>query len=69
LVVGCDKLHNLGCTVRDLSREGAATLERFNAGADGLGWYYGEIGRILTRNGVPVSGDYARLMDEFRSLL
>lgn len=69
LVVGCDKLHNLGCTVRDLRREGCATLERFNAGADGLAWYFGEIGRILNMRGIPVADDYAKLMDEFRGML
>ena len=69
LVTGCDKLHNLAATVRDLRRDGPATLDRFNAGPQGLTWYYSEIGRIRAARGVAVADDYARLLAEFRGLL
>lgn len=40
LVVAADKLHNLQATLRDLERDGIATLDRFNGGRAGTVWYY-----------------------------
>jgi (p)ppGpp synthase/HD superfamily hydrolase len=69
LVAGSDKLHNLTCTVRDLRRDGPETLTRFNTGAEGLAWYYSEIGRGLTERGIAVAGEYNMLLAEFKELL
>jgi GTP pyrophosphokinase len=40
LISACDKLHNMRCIVADLHRDGIATLQRFNGGAEGTLWYY-----------------------------
>lgn len=69
LVAGSDKLHNLTCTVRDLRRDGPETLSRFNAGAEGLAWYYGEIGRVLDERGIPMAKEYNTLLAEFKGAL
>ena len=69
LVAGSDKLHNLTCTVRDLRKDGPETLARFSAGAEGLAWYYSEIGRSLTERGIPVAGEYNMLLAEFKEML
>jgi (p)ppGpp synthase/HD superfamily hydrolase len=69
LVAGSDKLHNLTCTVRDVRRDGPETLKRFNAGADGLAWYYGEIGRILAERDVPMAKEYNTLLAELKGAL
>lgn len=69
LVAGCDKLHNLTCTVRDLRRDGPNTLNRFNTDSTGLAWYYGEIGRILTENKAPIADEYNAMLAEFKESL
>jgi len=69
LVAGSDKLHNLTCTVRDLRKDGPETLARFNAGAEGLAWYYGEIGRVLEERGIPMANEYNALLAEFNGRL
>jgi (p)ppGpp synthase/HD superfamily hydrolase len=42
LVLGCDKLHNASCIVRDLQREsvGALVWDRFRAERPDVLWYY-----------------------------
>jgi (p)ppGpp synthase/HD superfamily hydrolase len=69
LVAGSDKLHNMLCTVRDLRRDGPETLSRFNAGAEGLAWYYGEIGRVLAERDIPMASEYNTLLAEFKEAL
>lgn len=69
LVAGSDKLHNLVCTVRDLRRDGPETLARFNAGPEGLAWYYGEIGKILAERNMPMANEYNVLLAEFNGRL
>jgi hypothetical protein len=39
LVTAADKLHNLNSLIRDVRRDGAATLNRFNA-PDRQVWYF-----------------------------
>jgi len=69
LVSLCDKRHNLAALVGDLRRDGPATLARFNAGADGLVWYFEELvaaagGRVPRR----LREEYALLLAELRTL-
>jgi (p)ppGpp synthase/HD superfamily hydrolase len=40
LLIAADKRHNLQSILRDLKREGIATLDRFNGGRVGTVWYY-----------------------------
>lgn len=68
LVAGCDKLHNLQTTLRDLrAGQPADFWSRFTAGADSQAWYYGECGNALS--GSPVSADFDLAYAEFISLL
>lgn len=68
LVAGCDKLHNLQTTLRDL-RAGQPTdyWSRFTAGAESQAWYYGECGKALA--GSPVAADFDRAYAEFVGIL
>lgn len=68
LVAGCDKLHNLQTTLRDLRAGQAADYwSRFTAGADSQAWYYGECGKALA--GSPVAADFDRAYGDFLQLL
>lgn len=69
LVAGSDKLHNLGCTVRDMRRKGPGTLARFGSSASDLAWYYSEIGQILTERDIPMAKEYDALLVEFKEML
>lgn len=69
LVAGSDKLHNLGCTVRDMRRDGPGTLARFGSSASNLAWYYSEIGQILADRGIPMAKEYNALLAEFKEML
>ena len=68
LVAGCDKLHNLQTTMRDLrAGQPADYWSRFTAGAESQAWYYGACGKALA--GSPVASDFGRAYAEFISLL
>jgi len=68
LVAGCDKLHNLQTTLRDLrAGQPADYWSRFTAGADSQAWYYGECGNALA--GSPVAADFDRAYGDFLQLL
>lgn len=68
LVAGCDKLHNLSTTLRDLRANPPADYwNRFKAGAADQAWYYGACGKALEDS--PVSPDYARAYGEFIDIL
>ena len=68
LVAGCDKLHNLQTTLRDLrAGQPANYWSRFTAVADSQAWYYGECGKALA--GSPVSADFDRAYRDFLQLL
>jgi (p)ppGpp synthase/HD superfamily hydrolase len=43
LVMAADKLHNVAALVRDVRREGAPTMDRFNAEPAQIIWYHREI--------------------------
>jgi (p)ppGpp synthase/HD superfamily hydrolase len=47
LVEACDKVANLEDIIEDLARDGEGFLDRFAGGADGVRWYYLELGRWL----------------------
>jgi (p)ppGpp synthase/HD superfamily hydrolase len=47
LVTASDKLHNLTAMIRDVRREGPATLKRFGAAPDRLLWYYTSVATAL----------------------
>lgn len=68
LVAGCDKLHNLQTTLRDLRKEAPADYwERFTAGAESQAWYYSECCKALA--GSPVAEDLNRAYAEFVAIL
>lgn len=68
LVAGCDKLHNLQTTLKDLRvAQPPDYWLRFTAGAESQAWYYGECGRALA--GSPVASDFDRAFGEFIDLL
>jgi (p)ppGpp synthase/HD superfamily hydrolase len=43
LVTAADKLHNVGTLVRDVRRDGARTMDRFNAEPAQIIWYHQEV--------------------------
>jgi (p)ppGpp synthase/HD superfamily hydrolase len=47
LVTAADKLHNATAMIRDVRREGPATLGRFNADPSRLVWYFRAIAEAL----------------------
>ena len=68
LVAGCDKLHNLTTTLRDLrAGQPADYWSRFTAGADSQAWYYGECRKALADS--PVAADFERAYQEFIAIL
>jgi GTP pyrophosphokinase len=70
LVCAADKLHNLRCTVDDVRRHGAATMERFNASPDHVQWYYAACAAAVADSIPPALRDalmWAR--DDLRLLL
>lgn len=68
LVAGCDKLHNLQTTLRDLrAGQPADYWSRFTAGAEAQAWYYGVCGEAL--DGSPVASDFGRAYREFVEIL
>ena len=68
LVAGCDKLHNLQTTIRDLrAGQPADYFSRFTAGAESQAWYFGECGKALA--GSPVAADFERAYQEFIAIL
>lgn len=69
LVTGCDKLHNLGCIVRDYRTHGDALWERFTASAEQTRWYYGEMTERLVALDAPPAPDLALKLDELDRLL
>lgn len=68
LVAGCDKLHNLRSTLRDLkSGQPADYWSRFTAGADSQAWYYGECGKAIADS--PASAEFDQAYEEFIGIL
>jgi len=68
LVAGCDKLHNLQTTIRDLrAGQPADYWSRFTAGADSQAWYFRECSKALV--GSPVAADFDRAYREFVAIL
>ena len=49
LIVAADKLHNITATIRDLRRDGLATLDRFSE-PKLLVWYYRGVAEALARH-------------------
>ncbi len=70
LVTAADKLHNLSALVRDVRREGPATMSRFNAAPDRIVWYHGAVAEALDRHRerVPV-GEIEQANAELATLL
>jgi len=69
LVAACDRCHNLRSLVADLRRDGAAILERFNAGPAEQRWlqveclarFTGRVPEALVREFETLVADYAEL--------
>lgn len=68
LVAGCDKLHNLQTTLRDLrTGQPADYWKRFSEGAESQAWYYEACGKAL--EGSLASADFHRAFAEFLAIL
>lgn len=68
LVAGCDKLHNLTTTLRDLRADPEGNYwSRFSAGAAEQAWYYGECGKALA--GSPVASEFDLAFRQFIEIL
>jgi (p)ppGpp synthase/HD superfamily hydrolase len=68
LVAGCDKLHNLNTTLKDLRKNPSADYwGRFNAGATEQLWYFKACANALSDS--PVGDDLQRSCREFESIL
>jgi GTP pyrophosphokinase len=68
LVAGCDKLHNLQTTLRDLRAAPPANYwDRFTAGAKEQLWYFRACGEALQDS--PVAADFNRAQAEFARIL
>lgn len=48
LVTAADKLHNLNAQIRDVRRQGATTMARFNASPEDIIWYNLEIASAIS---------------------
>jgi (p)ppGpp synthase/HD superfamily hydrolase len=70
LVTAADKLHNLSALVRDVRRDGPATMSRFNAAPDRIVWYHAAVADALDRHRerIPVS-EIERTNAELATLL
>lgn len=53
LISLCDKVHNLGCIVRDFRAHGDALWSRFKAGRDGTLWYYEQLLDVYEKRATP----------------
>jgi len=49
LVSLADKTHNAEAILFDYQELGSALWDRFNGGADGTRWYYGELARCFAK--------------------
>ena len=68
LVAGCDKLHNLNTTIRDLrSKPPKGYWDKFNAGPEQQSWYYASCRDAL--QGSPVVDEFERSFQEFGVIL
>jgi (p)ppGpp synthase/HD superfamily hydrolase len=54
LVTAADKLHNLSALIRDLRRDGRATMKRFGAPPDRILWYHRAVADALRRHGAAI---------------
>jgi (p)ppGpp synthase/HD superfamily hydrolase len=70
LISAADKLHNITAIVRDLEREGPSTLDRFNAGPEGIRWYYQSVCEALApHEGTAPIGELRAKTQRFTDLL
>ncbi|WP_439814515.1 HD domain-containing protein [Zavarzinia sp. CC-PAN008] len=70
LVMACDKLHNAQSMLRDIRRDGPATLARFNAGPQQILWYFRSVADALSRHGPAVpTADLLRTADAIEALV
>ena len=68
LVAGCDKLHNLNTTIKDLRKNPSAVYwDHFNAGAAEQLWYFSACANALADS--PVGNDLQQSCLEFESIL
>jgi (p)ppGpp synthase/HD superfamily hydrolase len=68
LVAGCDKLHNLSTTLKDLRRNPPADYwSRFTADGSEQAWYYGACAKALADS--PVAEDFDRSYQELLDIL
>lgn len=70
LVAGCDKLHNLSATIRDLLNDAPIDYwTRFKVGAVGMAWYYGACANALSNSpaSMAFNRSYAELLEILKS--
>ena len=68
LVSGCDKLHNARAIRIDLARDGGRVFNRFNAGREGILWYYRALADRFAELGTPVAGELNREVCEIERM-
>lgn len=66
MVTAADKLHNLQAMIRDVRRDGPATMARFNAAPDRIVWFHAEVARALAPH--RASAPVAEIEDATRTL-
>ncbi len=70
LVSLADKVHNAGAIVADLETHGPDMMERFNAGAQDVLWYYRSLAEVFRARGNPqLLADLHRLVAEMERAL
>jgi (p)ppGpp synthase/HD superfamily hydrolase len=70
LVSLADKVHNAGAIVADLETHGPDMMERFNAGAQDVLWYYRSLAEVFRTRGNPqLLADLQRLVVEMERSL
>jgi len=50
LIIAADKLHNARALISDVREKGEAVWDLFNAGREGILWYYAEMVRVLAED-------------------
>jgi (p)ppGpp synthase/HD superfamily hydrolase len=70
LVIGCDKLHNASCILRDYREVGEDLWRRFAGGRDGSLWYYRALVSALAGAGLQASplAELARVVAQIEAL-
>ena len=70
LICAADKLHNVRSLLRDIKRDGLATLDRFSGGRDGTLWYYTQVVVVLSKGWQhPLLDELSEVVQEFEGIV